>query len=245
MPNLLVRESNLSLDDHKIYFHGDMDSWYSNPKIDTTIKLAMLLTFYYTKDDNKDVNPIERLRVQNSFLVKKFGLSERMDSNGSMMGISTVQKAIRHLVNTGFIKNRFYIGTGQELVSFDENPQGGLTGRRFELSTSDMKTLLRAVPGDDTYQSYQPRSRERRMILRRPMSIIDMINNTVVRDLKQKKKAFNKYVLTQIKRYTNQNVTLDEELEKESTLDAATEDRLINACIDVVRLLHINVDSII
>lgn len=244
MPNLLVRESNLSIENNKFFFHGDLESWYLNPKIDTTIKLATLLTFYYTKDDNKDVNPLERCRVQNSYLVEKFGLSKNK-TNDTYNGVTTIQKSIRQLCKTGFIKNRYYKGTGGELVSFDENPQGGLTERRFELSTSEIKKLFRALPGDETYQSYEPRSSERRSILRRPMSLIDMINNAIVRDLKQRKQAFNRYVMSQIKRYTSQNITLDDALEVETTLDTNTENDLLGAALSVVQLMYIYVDSII
>lgn len=244
MPNLLVTQSDLKFDNQQIYFHGDLDSWYLNPKIDTTIKVAMLITYYYTKESNKDINPIERFRAQNTYLVEKFGLSKKI-VNGTMVGVRTIQKSLRKLVDIGFIKNRYYIGAGNELVSFADNPQGGITGRRIEPDTAQMRTLLRTVPGDATYQSFVPRSIERRMSLRRPMSLIDMINNTVVRDLKAAKQAFNRYVKMQIKRYTSQNVTLDEALDIETTLDSKTESILISAALDVIRLLHIEVDSII
>lgn len=233
--NVYFKQSNLKLDGFDMLYHNrDMDTFYANPNIDTTVKIIHRFTYHFLNPKNKDKNTLERVYELNTSLAKLFNVT-----------VSTVQKAIRNAVQIGVISKRYYVGAGGALVDHDDNPNGGLTQRYVELNTGQLKDLFRAMPKDKTYKKYNKRSRERRFALQRAMTLIDnpdlviqLINEAVIEDIKTTRTQYNSYVANQFAKYTNQEpIDLDQIIE--ATENKITSERRSSLLGDLNKLLDI------
>lgn len=187
----------MQIDGQAPFFHNDIaiQSWLNNPKVDATQKVFMVLLFLYTLDKNKDVAIDERLKIQNTALMSWVNIQER----------STIQKALRYLTRMGIIEDRIYLAKGDK-YSLKDGVRG-LTNRRIILNLKRAKEFLTAFPDSEFFDELLPRSRERRLINRRPLSLVQHLSKqataTQVNDInvKKNKNQFNKYLEKQLIKY--------------------------------------------
>lgn len=201
-PNLGQTESFLNAD---AFFHNNtnINDWYLSTKVDTVQKLALLFGFWYSSKDNQTKTPEERIIVQNTYLMKLFGDVERI----------TIQKGLTKLESMGIITRKF-LNINDELI--DKDDAHGMTERRIILNANKLKPLLTAV-GKDEIESlgYEPRSKERRFISRRPITLIDdmvkSIIKTQVLDVQARKNKISKALLVkQFKQFKDFSIDLPE-----------------------------------
>lgn len=171
------------------YFHNNIniDEWYLSEHVDTVQKLALLFGFWYSSDINKDKQPHDRIRVQNTFLMDMFGKLKRV----------TVQKALSKLEAMGIIERKF-LNIDDELIS--KNDALGMTERRIILNPNKLKPLLTAVGNDEIKTlGFEPRSKERRFISRRPITIVDDLVKSIIKtqvlDVQARKNKISKVLL--------------------------------------------------
>lgn len=187
----------MQIDGQSVFFHGDIaiQSWFSNPKVDVTQKVFFVLLNLFTLESNRDLSPEERINIQNTKLMELCNVLSR----------STVQKSLRYLTKMGIIEDRIYLAKGDR-YSLKDGIQG-LTNRRIILNLKRSKEFLRAIPGDEFFNQQDDRSRERRLIYRRPLSLVDHLSNqatsTQVNDINAKKNRnmFNQYLEKQLDAY--------------------------------------------
>lgn len=187
----------MQIDGQSVFFHGDIaiQSWFSNPKVDVTQKVFFVLLNLFTLESNRDISPEERINIQNTKLMELCNVLSR----------STVQKALRYLTKMGVIEDRIYLAKGDR-YSLKDGVQG-LTNRRIILNLKRSKEFLKAIPGDEFFNQLDDRSRERRLIYRRPLSLVDHLSNqatsTQVNDINAKKNRnmFNQYLEKQLDAY--------------------------------------------
>lgn len=188
----------MQIDGQSVYFHGNIaiQSWFSNPKVDATQKVFFVILNLYTLESNRDISPEERVKIQNTKLMELCNVLSR----------STVQKALRYLTKMGIIEDRIYLAK-DDRYSLKDGVQG-LTNRRIILNLKRAKEFLKALPGDEFFNELDNRSRERRLIYRRPLSLVDHLNNqatsTQVNDINAKKNRnmFNQYLEKQLDVYS-------------------------------------------
>lgn len=198
----------MQIDGQSVYFHNDIaiQSWLSNPRVDVTQKLFIILLNLYTLESNKDVSPEERLRIQNTKLMELANVTSR----------STVQKGLRYLTRMGIIEDRIYLAKGEK-YSLKDGVQG-LTKRLIILNLKRSKEFLKALPGDEFFEQLNDRSRERRLIYRRPLSMVEHLSSqatsTQVNDinLKKNRTMFHSYIEKQLNVYNNFVVSDVEEI---------------------------------
>lgn len=204
----LKKANKMNIDGESVYFHNEttIQSWLNDPKVDVTVKVFFIILNLYTLEKNKEIDPSERIRIQNTKLMEMSNVTSR----------STVQKALRYLTKMGIIEDRIFISKGDK-HSLKEGVMG-LTNRRIVLNLSRAKVYLRAIPGDNFFEETAPRSRERRLIYRRPLSLVEYLNNrsteTQVNDINRKKNRhqFDKYLEKQLDTYNNFVVSDVEEI---------------------------------
>lgn len=198
----------MQIDGEAPFFHNDItiQSWLSNPKVDATQKVFMVLLFLYTLEKNKDVAVDERLSIQNTALMSWVNIQER----------STIQKALRYLTRMGIIEDRIYLAKGDK-YSLKDGVRG-LTKRRIILNLKRSKEFLTALPEGEFFDELMPRSRERRLIYRRPLSLVEHLSKqataTQVNDINSKKNKhqFNKYLEKQLIKYSDFTVADAEQI---------------------------------
>lgn len=161
-------ESYLGAD---IYFHNNIDinDWYLSTDVDTVQKLALLFGFWYSSKDNQSKKPEDRITAQNTFLMEMFGDVKRI----------TIQKALLKLEEMGIISRKF-INIDNELI--DKDDALGMTERRIILDPNTLRTLLSIVGKDEIKAvDFKPRSKERRFISRRPVTIVDDLVKDIIK----------------------------------------------------------------
>ncbi|MCU0104719.1 hypothetical protein N7603_03520 [Acholeplasma vituli] len=196
----------MQIDGQSVFFHGDIaiQSWFSNPKVDVTQKVFFVLLNLFTLESNRDISPEERINIQNTKLMELCNVISN-PKKGNKKSPSTVQKALRYLTKMGVIEDRIYLAKGDR-YSLKDGVQG-LTNRRIILNLKRSKEFLRAIPGDEFFNQQDDRSRERRLIYRRPLSLVDHLSNqatsTQVNDINAKKNRnmFNQYLEKQLDVY--------------------------------------------
>lgn len=208
--NLSRKESNetkirfkefekMQIDGQSPFFHNNIaiQSWLDNPRVDATQKVFMALLYLYTLESNKNVAIHERLTIQNTRLMAWVNIQER----------STVQKALRYLTRMGIIEDRIYLAKG-ETYSLKDGVRG-ITKRRIILNLKRAKEFLTALPEGDFFDELNPRSRERRLIYRRPLSLVNHLvkatTEAQVNDINNKKNKhqFNQYLQKQLDTYSD------------------------------------------
>jgi len=190
----------MKIDNESVFFHNDIEiqSWLNNPKVDATQKVFIILLYFFTLEDNKDVAIDERIKIQNTRLMEYCNIQER----------STIQKALRYLTEMGIIEDRIYLNKGDR-YSLKGTGVKGLTNRRIIINLKRAKEFLKALPSGDFFNKLEKRSRERRLIYRRPLSLVDYLNakatSTQVSDINQKrdKHHFNTFIENQLEKYGN------------------------------------------
>lgn len=207
----------MQIDGQSVFFHNDVaiQSWLSNPRVDVTQKVFFILLNLYTLESNKDVSPEERIRIQNTKLMELANVVSN-PKPGNKKSPSTVQKALRYLTKMGIIEDRIYLAKGEK-YSLKDGVRG-LTNRRIIINLKRAKEFLKALPGDEFFEQLNDRSRERRLIYRRPLSMVEHLSNqatsTQVNDinLKKNRNMFNSYIEKQLNVYNNFVVSNVEEI---------------------------------
>lgn len=186
--------------DTDAYFHNNIDinNWFKSKKVDITQKLSMFFGFLYTTDENKNKKPEERIYAQNGYLEDLFDVEK-----------ITIQKGLLKLEQMNIIDRKF-INRYQELVKKED--AHGVTKRRIILKPNKLKDLLSTLPSEQLKSGYKARSKERRFITRRPISIVrDVVNSiikTQVNDVKNRKQKISKELLElQFKKYKDFGIT--------------------------------------
>lgn len=180
------------------FFHNNtnINDWYLSTLVDTVQKLALFFGFLYSTKDNQSKKPEERIYIQNTALMKMFGDVERI----------TIQKSLAKLEDMGIISRKFL---DIDDVLIDKCDAHGLTERRIILHPNKLKDLLSTTGKDEIKASgYKPRSKERRFIARRPLSIVcELINSiikTQVKDVQARKnKISSELLVKQFKQFGN------------------------------------------
>lgn len=201
MANISFNKSKITIDGMSAYWHNGaaIEAYFKNPKVDTVQKLAMYLLHMYLLPQNKDKNAAERIYAQNPHLVAKFELSKKS-------GVSTIQKAFRYLEKMGLVEDRIFTCKG-ESYSLKETGVRGLTKRQTLINLAAYKRYLLALPGDDFYLQLDKRSRDRRFISRRPLTLIEFLNKEITKEqvnqVNQKKQRhqFEAYLKAQMDQY--------------------------------------------
>lgn len=153
------------------FFHNNIDinDWFLSKDVDTVQKLILLFGFWYSSAENQSKKPEERIYAQNSKLMKMFGDVERI----------TIQKAFAKAEEMGILTRKF-LNIDDELV--DKENALGMTERRVIYNPNKAKPILTAVGKDEIEMlGYAPRSKERRFISRRPISLIDDLVKSIIK----------------------------------------------------------------
>ena len=185
------KQSRIEIDGIKAYYHNEstIEAFYNNPAVDTTQKVFMYLLNLYTLESNKETLPEQRIYVQNTTLMNACNVVER----------STVQKGLRYLTKMGVINDRVFM-TKDDEYSLKDTGVKGLTKRRILFNITKAKEFLQMMPGDDNFNELEKRSRERRLVYRRPLSMIDFLNKQVTKtqvedlNVKKNRNRFDKYL---------------------------------------------------
>ena len=141
-----------------LQFHTKLQDFFNNPNIELWIKMLHFFIITDTKSTGKDGYTIW---YQNPFLQKKFTVR---DADGKLVfkpSMSNVQKSIAKL-ETLKLLDRTVSTTGE---------------RRIKLNRAMVIHFLREYDlTSDTYQSYRIKSRERKLIRKKIITIVDYVN---------------------------------------------------------------------
>lgn len=151
------------------FFHNNIDinTWLLSKQVDLIQKITLTFAFYYSSDDNKNKKPEDRIYAQNPALMKQFGVS-----------LSGVQSALKNMENMGIIIRQYKSVTGEFINVVDAQ---GMTNRRVVLDVNKIKDLLSTMYDEAEASGYKARSREKRFLKRRPLSLIRNIINGIIK----------------------------------------------------------------
>jgi hypothetical protein len=195
-----LTKSTTKIMDEYVHFHNgaELSSFFKNPAVDTTTKLAVDMGMTYTYSKASDET--DKYYKQNTHLKKKFGLRSKHSN-------STIQKAIKKLARVSIIENVYFVTSTGEKVKWEEKP--GLTKRHIKPDMNKIIEILKVIPSDDAFKTYKARGNQRRMVYQRPFSIIEELTQDMqkkltrekISEMLQRKKRVNLYVDNQKKRY--------------------------------------------
>lgn len=189
------------------FFHNNIDinTWYLSKQVDLLQKITLTFAFYYSSEDNKNKKPEDRIYAQNPTLMKQFGVS-----------LPGVQSALKNMEKMGIIIRQYKSASG-DFVKVDE--AHGMTNRRVILDVNKIKDLLSTLYDEAEASGYKKRSREKRFLKRRPLSLIRNVINGIIKtqvlDLNARKtKLKNTYLKMQYKQFGDFNVAVDYDMEQ-------------------------------
>lgn len=220
---------NRKLDGVNLRFNNGakIEAFYKNPNINVTTKLLIAVVNIYTLPENENKSDEEKFFASNTSLAKQFDLSEKN-------GPRTVQKTIVKLEEAGLIEDRLFLSNG-ELISHKENNVVGLIKRYVKLNTPNVKDQLKAMKGDSIYETFEPRSIQKRMANQRPITyaywisdqeidgMIEAINNVRIEEIKKQNKLYEKYLEAQAEKYGDFSFDASYELSLEQLEDPKTQ----------------------
>lgn len=206
----------------KTFYHNNIDinEWFMNDKVDLVQKLAIQFAFFFSSEDNKDKKPEDRIYTQNTYLAESFGVYRE-----------SIQSVLLKMEQMDLIRRQFHNTQGEWIDNNDGDH--GLTKRRIILNLPKLKDLLSTLPNEIKDSGYEPRSKERRFIARRPISIISDVVNSIIRtqvkDINNRKRQLSEGLLRkQNKQYGNfSNVLTGAELEAAIKHDLEDKDKAI------------------
>lgn len=200
-----------------IYYHNNIDinEWYLSTQVDTLQKTVLYLGNLYSLEENQAKKPEDRIYVQNSELMERFGNVE----------LITVQKALANAEKMGVLSRKF-VNRDKELV--DKEDAQGMTKRRIIINASKLKELIMVAFNDEVNAlGYKARSREKRLISRRPFTMIDNsvkelikdIRKTQVLDVQSRKNKISKTLLVkQFKQFKDFSLETPEHVSASDTI---------------------------
>lgn len=202
-----LKEDNKLILNEKSFFHNNLsiDEWYSSKDVDLAQKILMESIFLYSSDKNKDKKPEERVYFHNSYFMDKYKLTR-----------SGVQKAFRCLEKMGVIVREFKTATGEYLTSKEAQ---GLTNRRIILDANKAKDLLSTTYDEAAASGYIARSRERRFLKRRPITLVRNVINSIIKtqvsDVNARKaKLKDAYLKMQYKAFGQFTINIEYDMEQ-------------------------------
>lgn len=219
--NITLKKSNGKLFDGEIrYYHNntDINDWKRDLSVDAVQKISLRIIELYLLESNKNVAPEHRLYAQNP------ALSKEVDAEGNLLykvDTTTVQKALRYLMQMGVIKEMIYSDKDGNDYSWQGGNQdawlngfAGLTNRRIILNIKKAKELFTVTHKSKTFKEATAKGRVRRFIYRRPFSLkeyaekLDQQNKKDIKDkvdaLNDKKsKGYDAYLKLQMKKFGN------------------------------------------
>jgi len=227
-----------------VHFHNgtSIKEFYRNQNISLGIRAHVLFTYFYNLEENANKAPQDRIVIQNPELLRHLGYeipkhSLSMEYNKY---VSAVQSMLERYELDGFWYREFRNTKGEwvPLYTTDENGQRvynyeahGLTDRRIVLNTDKAKTLYSTLPSQAIELDIKNRSREKRMLTTRPVTLVDFMLKKLVKitskdkvqAIKEKKKIVNTYLEKQSSKYGDFNpskVEASPELIKEKELQS-------------------------
>lgn len=190
----------------KAFFHNQIDiqTWNLSNQVDLVQKLTLKFAMFFSSEQNKNKKPEERIFAQNTDLMTNYGVT-----------LPGIQKALRNMERMGIIRREFRTATGEHLSGSDAH---GLTKRRIILDINKTKDLLSTTYDEAAASGYKSRSREKRFIKRRPLSLIRNVINSIIKtqvsDVNARKnKLKSVYLEQQYKQFGDFNVAIEYDIE--------------------------------
>ncbi len=210
----LNKDNKEMIDGLNRYYHNDtsINDWLCSSKVDASLKILLRLTNMFLLPQNKNKKPEERIFAQNTYLSEYINDVNNEETYYSINKRNTV-RALDRLFEMGAIKRfDFEDSEGNKHAwkngTFEEwnNDFKGLTKRYIVLDINRIKELLTITDKSNTYVEAEKRSSLRRLVMRRPFTLVDHIDNLrnqQVADVRDAKKVVNMYLLEQYKRFGN------------------------------------------
>lgn len=208
----LNKDISSSMDGLNRYYHNDIsiNAWLTSSRVDASLKILLRLTDLYLLDSNKRLKPEERVFIQNTAL-STYKNSKNPEQVYYDINTRNTVKALDRLFEMGAIKYFLYEDKDGNTYKWEngsiedwQNGFAGLTKRYIVLDINRIKELLTITNKSDTFIKAEKRSSLRRLVMRRPFTLVDHVKalrNKQVEDINAAKKVINLYLVDQYKRF--------------------------------------------